>query len=641
MPLKRARDYYAGLSSCFNPLWQRVGPHFNRMLVSGPNGRTGENAELYVRERVAEGVTEEDIAHHVRADDERVFVVEGPAGVGKTTFLEHVVFPLARASPDLQVVWVDVMRLVDQPGSKELYPAVEAFITRELQAAIAEKLGEPSAWFRFLVEHWTDPLGEVDVLRQRLRGAGPLEGEVLADLQRLLRGARFLDVTRIRLRCLRRTLGLRPVIVLDNVDRLHHPFQLALLRLALALAAGSGGGEDHAAVLIALRPETLSENVRPRDGTAVFHRGTLHAPKVGALLRARMSRFLETWSGPIAKGPQLAGERHRAVDLRELSAEPGELPDDVARRLLSRITDALLDAGTFESHAETLQTLAGYNTRLVLLAAGGYVASGHHDFERWRRHGFADAEIRGSLTRRRVFKALLLGTQAVFQGRQSWAYNVFADGNADVVGTVGTLRILKQVKRLGASAGLTPGAVAGNLEALFGYPPERVQRRVAELRVAGLLEERFPDHFGLTACGDAYLRIMPRDFEYLQHVLIDTWVNSRHLVECRERDEPAPQRFLRVLQFARWMRDVEVEECARVARARQEELYQRCYGEDTISGTLADALAKVLPDLPGSATWSGGASNAKAEVERLRSTSTFAAIRRDALAAAVDAGAGP
>jgi hypothetical protein len=244
--------------------------------------------------------------------------------------------------------------------------------------------------------------------------------------------------------------------------------------------------------------------------------------------------------------------------------------------------------------------LLNYNTRLTLLVLLNYVASGHVDIEGLLRAMKTGHTPRSLLTWHKVLGAMMLGTRSVYESHHSWLWNIWNDERGDRTGVLIQARLLRLLH-------LQKGEVAERLltnalTSLFGYSHERVRETLARLKGIGLLDEDLHEQTGSCFCiseaGKAYLQIMTREFEYLQHIAVDVPVDERYLVKCTTRDEPASVRFDRVLNLARWLRELEVAELAQVIQAGQLGKYERYYQDDTISASLASTLSAALKVLP-------------------------------------------
>jgi hypothetical protein len=182
--------------------------------------------------------------------------------------------------------------------------------------------------------------------------------------------------------------------------------------------------------------------------------------------------------------------------------------------------------------------------------------------------------------------------------------------------------------------GLTAGAIAGVLERMFGYPDARVTRVRSDAQDRGLIHETTDERFSLTDAGETYLTTMISEFEYLQHVVMDAWVDGDHLMPAGT-EETAGMRYERVLRFASWVRAIEVEEYGHVVRAGVEQLYDSYFGVDTLSGAICACL--IGTDRMRYAIGNEVLASLQANTRELADRSDFASIRREALARQVPA----
>jgi hypothetical protein len=611
MVLKKASQFYHGPLRCFNPLWKNIYQPFWESLQDLPG--------TYVPERISnDGIDEEDILDHIRSDRQNPMVVTGHAGIGKTTFLSHAISESTCPAAHHAVLWVDVLRIADHQ-SEQLYPSVEGEIGRQLEEIVTADRQQPHAWRRFLLENWSDAKGRSSVLLHRVRSGAPIDDrELTTELFKLLGEMTFRESARMRLAFIRQKQRL-PVIVLDNADRLPIAFQRKLLKLARVLARGSGAGpqgvgpqrarrDDHAVVIAALRPESLAE-ANARQTVGVLPTGELRPPVMSAVFKRRVSAFFHIWKGRVARGVHPSELRDIAGDL---GLPASAMTDDLARGVIEELVDWHTSTTKHDGErlADMIHQLTNYNTRVSLLGLSQYVASGHHE---WLELVKAVSEKRspGSvLSWRKRFKALLLGTRALYSTQESWMINLFSDAPRgeqkaqaalvpDARGALIQLRILTLLDQGDYVSGVAADHVTKLLFRLFGYDVHRTALVWEHLSDCGLIHEVAPSRQALTLGGQVYVRSLVQDFEYVQHVVIDAYVHKDHLVPCNDRNEPAARRFERVLAFTEWLWAVEVAELCAVVEGGATEEYELIYGEYTVSGTLAFMLQRVLPELPG------------------------------------------
>src|SRR5262245_22902959 len=107
MSLKLARHYYSGAEFHYNPLWRRIAAPFQATFLS-KEGDEEFTTDLYVADRLSAGYQENDLRDYISSKEQRLFVVEGPAGVGKTTLLHHTLRGLL-VGPDHAGIWIDAL----------------------------------------------------------------------------------------------------------------------------------------------------------------------------------------------------------------------------------------------------------------------------------------------------------------------------------------------------------------------------------------------------------------------------------------------------------------------------------------------------------------------------------------------------
>lgn len=458
------------------------------------------------------------------------------------------------------------------------------------------------AWWRFLLERVGDPEGIGDLLLMELEESGTLSAQSRSLLLVVMQEAKSLgiDYTRTQLAYLRSVAKKQPCVVIDNVDQLKTEDLVELTKLAELLAQGTKAGEEDnaAGVLLALRPISLGNLPA---GTGFVKIGDLRPPVIRDVLDRRLESFLDEFRGRITRGSFLSDDRDggsKQVTLEDALGEVIDLddPDVAVRKLLVELTRAMTEASTpyGAQLGGLLHELTNGNTRLSLLATTQYVASGHHD---WR--GLLDliSEKRRPsevLSYRKSLMALILGVHRIFNTRTSWMCNMFSDASSDAIGVMIRTRILRAVDSV---SGLSVEDLVRSLGGMFGYPGDRVRAACANLKEIGLLEEPNPGHLKLTRGGKGYLEKMIGEFEYLQHVLVDSCVSPELLVRCERDDELADRRFERVAKYADWIRQLEVEELATAITRQQEASYERYYGGELISQRIVQSLAGSLDRL--------------------------------------------
>jgi hypothetical protein len=631
----KATQFYAGQETTVSPLWRRIASTFQSQFLARTedDGAEWNEAKLYVRERRPDGgLDEADLHDYLTSPRKRLLVITAPGGLGKTTFLRHVIRNHA-AGDAFAVVWVDLLRDLLPPDPDHIDTQVASLISAGLDRSIGTpSLGEGS-WIRYFLAHHFDPSGLSALVLAELEATGELRPTSLDSLQHVLRrtDASTSELLRLRLRFVRAVLGKTPVVIIDNVDQLPARAIDALGRLAFALAegpssvmpaTGEGDGDASAKVVMAMRP--LSNTAVQRAVGTVLQ-GELHPPDIALVLQRRLDWFLEEYDKKILPSRALPVRRGQ-VRLHELAdADPDRLPETVARDLLRQITRVMVsERSPYGDISSLVLKLNNYSTRVCLLATAQYVASGHIDWSglfHAAQHGRSLANL---LTWPKVLRAIFMGVRAVYRSDAGWLYNLFNDGEHDRTSVVIRPRFLKVLAS--ERGGLSARSAATALGRLFGYPEERVDRVQRDTLERGLIHEAAHDRLCITDAGVTYLKMIG-EFEYLQHVVMDAWVDGEHLVRA-EPDETAEIRYERVLRFAAWVRAIEVEDYRQVARAQLHELYDRYFGEDTLCGEICTSL--LVTERVRHAIASEALGPLQNRTRELAARADLAAIRRDA-----------
>jgi hypothetical protein len=558
----------------FNPVFKAIG-HALLDYINARIDSTEWTDELYVDERLHDdGVTDRDLLDFAAAYGRSVLAILAHAGVGKSTFAAHCI-PMLEAAGFL-VLKFDVL---GRRAGKAALVSVDDLIV-QFKAGVTQRLQHEMAcrdieWWEFVLEGWTDPQGRGPILLSQMR-SNRLDEVFYKDLRDLVGAISFVDLTYLRLRYLRERCGRRPLIILDNVDRLEAQYQRELLNFAISVAAGSlcGDHPDFCPVLIALRPDTLEETGAGQHvATGLIRVERLAPPRMELVFTRRLESVLAKWRGSVVRG--------------EPSPQFDRMSESEARDFIANWARAILTHEHSRGLVNDLHVQTGYNTRLSLVAIGNYLASGHQNMRR------EPDEERRAL----AYKTLLLGTRLWYKTGRSWAHNMFYDGYDDDLGALLTSRILKQFL---VKPARQRDDVIASLDDLFGYNATRSRDRLRWLQALGLVEPKATSGYIITEPGRSYMQRTIKNFEYLQHVLIDTPVDKRYLVECLDaRAENGVTRFRRVLAFARWVRELELMDYVTVVRNRREHEYAELYGDDTISENLAAVLTRKSGKVPG------------------------------------------
>lgn len=644
--LKKASSYYRGPSSYYSPLWQHVGSFVLSKVVSTVYDGPSFTDSLYIKERLfQDGITETDVLNHVQGELRKPLVIQGPAGVGKTTFLNRTFHCEEGGECPWSICWVNVDNVrggADKP--QELIGIIEAQIGMRLQETIRNS-GRLSEWWTFVLKQWNDPLGISSLLAEQVRQHGKVTQEVLIQLAELLRGMPFIELARLRFQFMRSVLNRIPVVVIDNSDLLHSGFYPELIKLAIDIASGAARphqhsesglrrASDHAAIVVALRPESyVGAGVRAPNVTI---RGSLKPPRLDLVFKQRLTAMLNEINFHALPNPIVKDRKGRTIDLRFHDGSMIPLSEEDAKKLLMKVADALLTQSlAHEKLTHLLLELANYSVRVALVAIANFIASGHHEWKKILESIRANDNKPYKITSRKALKVLLLGSKSLYSTLESWPFNLFGDGQSDPDATLGYVRILRiceaEPKRAEAR-GISEESIVQYMEQLFSQNPNITRKQCKRIFSAGLInddEER--GIFRITIAGDRYLKIMSKDFEYLQHVVVDCYVDQKYLVPCTDADEQLSKRFERVLLFAQWVRELEITGLAEVVKRSKEKLYGEFYGGDTVTSSILGCLHDTYTSLPDLNGMPKGEEKLLKPLERLMRDSSIEALRQAVL----------
>lgn len=640
MSLKTAREYYFGPNLYFNPLWKIVGSPF-LASISARAGDEQFQPHFYVSRRIASGgINENEIRDYISNNRRRMLLIEGSPGIGKTTLLYHT-FGDSLSTDDWEIVWVNVDAQVSENEPAGVAHQVLSHVSSGFEHVINENCADRRIWWRFFLDHYPDITGSLYLLREAFATDQELDSTLRSELLRVLKESEnnLIEMVRVKILFVKRVIKKIPVVVIDNIDQLgahclQRLFQVGvqlgegLRKPPTGIAAKRMTEHGHCKVVIAMRPVTV-RTVNASTTTVI--KGEVQPPNIVDVLKTRLDEFFERWEKDIIRGDTVGEDRGPQLKIDQLNAAniESQTSREMQERAIRWIIDILTSEKTpFGNIIELVYRLSNYNTRITLVATAGYVASGHIPW----RDVFREADAtsppnRSILSWRKAFGAFMLGTHSLYATTDSWVVNVFNAGTRDRFGVMFRLRLLKMLATLGGQRGLGVSEIEENLHLLFDYRSERIIDKTRYLANLGVIEEREPGHYMLTASGLSYLKNMTTTFEYLQHVLVDSFVETEYLVKCERRNENALTRYTRVLRFAQWIRELEIEEMAIVLRNRELDRYRSCYQRDTISSSIAGCLLHTVEYMPGRKLKSDAWMKLEEETRALQLSSGFDLIR--------------
>jgi hypothetical protein len=610
LSLRRARDYYYGSLYTYNELWRHIAAPFKE-YVTARIGDAAYTPDLYVTERVSrDGLEEADLIEYV--DDpllQRLLIVEGPAGIGKTTFVTHCMAKIQSARPELCVAWADFSDHFEMSKPQECGQLLLSWVASTLEEVIKEH--DEHDWFGFLLANLADPTGSVRLLRSEFerskkRLTKRFYDQLFGVLERVGK-VDLLSLVRIKLEYLRAHLKSTPLIIVDNLDQLPTKAILSIAQMARSLAEDGlhglkalRGGKERcrgwAKVIIAMRPVTAGV---AQQATGRARKGILQPPSLPHVLRRRLVHFLASADTRLLRKSEFVA--WASETLRDQAGEP-QAPtgqDELLRQRFATLTTLIAGplSGT-EDLGSLLHRLTYNNTRLSLLATTLYVASGHLDMPSLTSVVAGDKHSDRVLTKAKALRALLLGVGAIYvPSIQSWLYNLLNDSCGGREGLLSRPRLLKMVSGAEKRAGAEFNGVMRDYRKLFEYDDSRTHHVVTSMFEFGLIEERGPKQVCATVAGETYLGLI-REFEYMQHVAIDVPVDDEHLVRCTSRDETSLVRIRRLAELASWAHEVESADLRRIASRGNTTLYRKYFDDSTVTNALVSMLTDALRFLP-------------------------------------------
>jgi len=643
MILKRPVDYFNDDKLCWSPLWRRFGEEFQREFLARVGDADYIDSDLYVSQREpADGIDEGDVHKHVCGDTRRLLLIAGPGGGGKSTFLHHVM--KRYDNPEYAIVFVDLLFVISLGNAEGYARLVAEHISATLEKYITTEARPNLAWLQYFLRRCSDPRGLASVIADELATTNQLSERGRDVLLELLRAtdSSLSELVSLKLAFLCDEARRRPVIVVDNVDQLPTRAIEDILLFSAALAAGHPGAawnsDPHVVrVIVAMRPLSIPPSIRSYDTVLL---GELRPPSLAKVVECRLDRFAVH-----------APRRAASVGTRNSSNVFDQLSEERARTAMKRGAELLLTHRTEHGAiVGLLQRLTNYNTRVCLVALAQYVASGHLSWKRivdqLNAHDRVDVgdaasvisaesahdrlsimEMMANTPNGEIMTALFLGVNAVYQSRNSWLYNLFNDGTQDTTGVVIRLRLLKIIST--EHKGISSENASRILRLLFGYSEDRITSVWRDAILRGLLHEPSPDAFELDEAGRAYLNSMSKDFIYLQHVLVDAWVDAEHVQRKVRREEAYLDRWLRVLRFADWIRQIEVNEYRRIISSKTQSIYERYFDEDTISQSVCSGILSA--DHAHAPLSQGEREALLKQTALLNERCTFRAIEREAM----------
>lgn len=593
---------YAGKKYLYNPLWKHIYRSLSDRLLETDAKKT---CSMYITNRIEpDGITEFDVSEHLRRRSGNLLIVRGQAGVGKTTFLHNAIAQSNEENASV-LIWIDALTEVDQtPDHTSVVNQVKELIQFRIGKEAMSR-SKSIEWHKFLLER----NGTLD----------GLEGIFLSEIENhcsILETSKshFMDwifcmqnnklqYTRSLIAFLKTLHQLTTRIIIDNIDQLSASEILEIVDYADLLAKGAGGmnsqQDDLASVVVALRPVSFGPRA---NATRLFTMGNLFAPNIADVFMRRLEIFLSNFAGRTTRGYIISDDDGREVDIREIMEHDvtHQSAQETIKHLLLKVAEAALSESTpyGSSLIVLVQQLANFNTRRCLLATCQFLASGHLD---WK--GLTDVlagrkRLHDALTHRKTLMTLILGVSAIYDTQSSWLVNLFNDGHPDGFGVLMRLRVLKAFRTTSGTLNSNQDEVARDLQHCFGYPLERVAHVCSDLLAVGVLEERQPNEIEITASGIAYIDRMLIDFQYLQHVLVDAYAPPEYLITCVRHDESASTRFNRVIQFTKWVRELEIKELANAIHNNQKKVYDKLFSDELICKTMAETLKESYDFLP-------------------------------------------
>src|SRR5438128_2103426 len=125
MTLHKPSDHFSGAVSTYNPLWKHIFNTYQKHMLAAV-GDPGYDPQVYVERRASDaGLSVRDLMSYVANPDRQPFIIKGPAGLGKTTFL-HSEFALRITEhPSTALIWVDGLTDAAEHSGSGIVPGIE------------------------------------------------------------------------------------------------------------------------------------------------------------------------------------------------------------------------------------------------------------------------------------------------------------------------------------------------------------------------------------------------------------------------------------------------------------------------------------------------------------------------------------
>ncbi len=450
------------------------------------------------------GISQELLAESM---SRRPILLIGDVGVGKTTFIRHLVKVEAAA------LFEDAIALYLDFGS-------QATLTRDLRAFVVEDM---------ISQLLTTYNVDVDE-RNFVHGVyhGDLERfsrSIYADLRESdpqayrEREVAFLE-ERLHLRAdhLQRSLehivrGRRKqvVIFLDNADQRDSETQQEVFLIAQELA-----DRWPATVFVALRPETFYRSMRSGTLSGYHPKAfTISPPRIDEVLKRRLGFALRLTSGGI---PIRGLSEGTTIHLESLDA--------IIRVFLITIdwSDEII---------ELIDNISGGNVRLALDLVKGFFGSGHVDTEKIVR--IYNESHRYYVPMHEFLRAVIYGDSVYYDPQRSPVTNIFdvafSDPREHFIVPI-LLSIFTLAARAGTGEGFVETAAVYDSVQGLGFTVEQIDAALVRAHARKLLEtsgrripvtgEPMPPAFRATTVGAYHVDRIPKLFPYIDAIVTDT-----------------------------------------------------------------------------------------------------------------------
>jgi GTPase SAR1 family protein len=468
----------------------------------------------------------------------RPILILGDVGVGKTTFLRHLLN--VSAAEQMEKAIALHLNLGNQAA---LAMDLRTFVVEEMMRQLreqydidVEEYGLVRATYHGELQRFArgiyGRLAEADPARYQQKELEFMEAK-LADRAEHLKHA---------LEHVQKGRKQQIVILLDNADQRDYDTQQQAFLIAQEFAA-----TWPATVFVTLRPETFHLSLRSGGTLSGYH------PKAFTIAPPRIDRVIEK---RLHFGLRLTRGEIPIQALQEVNVQLHSL-DMILRALLDTL-ESSRDVG------ELIDNIAGGNVRLALDLVQGFLGSGHVDTEKIVSIYSRNQSYRVPL--HEFLRAVIYGDSAHYDPTRSYVANLFDLSSIDPKEHFLLPLLLSQLSRWTG-----PGIENGFVEASalyerlqgMGFTPEQIDSALARGTRHRLVEtaarrpiepgHELPAAFRITSVGVYHGQRLASMFAYVDAVIVDTPILDRRYRELTHDVPTLAERFARARLFCEYL----------------------------------------------------------------------------------------